>query len=303
MKLALIMSGMLRNFHHTYYATKKFVLDDYFFKDKDIFFCGYSDGFNLEKSKIYFEELYSPKAMIIDRWTDEIKNEIESKTGCNKWAGIKNHPSKMTNVMSAWRCRYLANNLKINYEKENNFKYDLVYNLRCDMFFFNQIDHNLAILAKDDHNSVYIPKDWDFNDVSNSCIGDIMAFGSSLAMDKYYSIYEYSNSYREMGIEGHPETLLGNHFKLKKIIRKYCKRNLAREYPYTKGDKKKLWDGKWSKKEIYKYIDIQNNEGTKNEIKIKVIKKLWIIFKDTISLKKIFKIIKKILIKLKLISK
>ena len=34
------MSGMLRNFEHTIFATRKFLLKDDFFDKKDIFFCG-----------------------------------------------------------------------------------------------------------------------------------------------------------------------------------------------------------------------------------------------------------------------
>ena len=45
MKLAIIMSGMLRNFEHTFFSTKKFLLEDKFFEKKDIFFYGYSDNF------------------------------------------------------------------------------------------------------------------------------------------------------------------------------------------------------------------------------------------------------------------
>ena len=60
MKLAIIMSGMLRNFEHTFFATK-FLLEDKFFEKKDIFFYGYSDNFELDESIKKFEKLYKPK--------------------------------------------------------------------------------------------------------------------------------------------------------------------------------------------------------------------------------------------------
>ena len=50
MKLAIIMSGMLRNFEHTFFSTKKFLLDDQFFEIKDIFFYGYSDNYEIDES-------------------------------------------------------------------------------------------------------------------------------------------------------------------------------------------------------------------------------------------------------------
>ena len=55
MRLAIIMSGMLRNFDHTYFATKKFLLKDEFFNQKDIFFCGYADTFDLYISQKNFK--------------------------------------------------------------------------------------------------------------------------------------------------------------------------------------------------------------------------------------------------------
>ena len=55
------------------------------------------------------------------------------KTASNKWQKFHT-ASSVTNIMSSWRCRYLANEFKIVFEKENNFKYDLVYQLRTDLF-------------------------------------------------------------------------------------------------------------------------------------------------------------------------
>ena len=39
---------------------------------------------------------------------------------------------------------------------------------------------------------IYVPWDWDFKNVNKIAVGDIMAFGSTEAMDKYYSLYKYA---------------------------------------------------------------------------------------------------------------
>tara|TARA_Y100001968_G_C19427486_1_gene755195 strand:+ start:86 stop:1000 length:915 start_codon:yes stop_codon:yes gene_type:complete len=257
MRLAIIISGMLRNFDHTIFATERFILNDDFFKEKDIFFCGYSDHLELNEAITKFNKLYKPKKFQIEEWNDEIKTAIELKTSSDKWPGFQ--PScSITNVMSAWRCRYLANQFKIEYENANNFKYDLVYQLRTDFFCFDNIDHSLALKASKDKRSVYVPKDWDCKLVRKVAVGDIMAYGSSNAMNKYFSFYLYAKSYWQEKVIGHPETMLGTHFKKQKIKRKYCPRNVAREYPLTSPESNYLWS-KWPREDILMKLGNDSN--------------------------------------------
>ena len=291
MKLAIIISGMLRNFDHTFFATKKFLLDDDFFDKKDIFFCGYSDNLDLDDSINRFKDLYKPKRFQIEKWNEKIKKSIELKSGSDKWEKYRT-ASAVTNIMSSWRCRYIANNFKIEIEKKENFKYDLVYQLRTDLFCFNYIDHDLASKASKENNKVYIPPDWDHKVVDPIAVGDIMAYGSSEAMNKYFSLYIHSKEYYSKGIKGHPETILGNHFKERKIKREFCNRNVAREYPYTIPEFDYLWS-KWPLEEVKSDLSI-NEEFIKNKklsfkkhnkfleviLKLKNFKKLLKIFKN-----------------------
>jgi len=232
MRLAIIMSGMLRNFEHTIFSTKKFLLEDDFFEKKDIFYYGYSDNLELNESIKKFQNLYQPKKFKIETWDEKIKSSIENNTASNKWKKFHT-ASPVTNIMSSWRCRYLANKFKIEFENLNDFKYDIVYQLRTDLFCFDYLDHKLLLKASKENNSVYIPPDWDHKIADPIAIGDIMAFGSSNSMNKYFSLYLHAKKYWAKGIKGHPETILGFHFKDLQIKREYCKRNVAREYPYT----------------------------------------------------------------------
>ncbi len=256
MKLALIISGMLRNFEHTYASTKKFVLEDTFFDSVDIFFVGYSDHLSLNEAKKKFVNLYQPKNFLIEKWSNKIRRSIEIKTGCNNWQRKIEQNSNIINIMSAWRCRYLANQLKIEHEKQNNFIYDFVYHLRTDLFFFDQINHNVVVEGTKEHNSVYVPKDWDFKECSKIAVGDISAMGSSEAMNKYFSFYLQANTYRLFGIHDHPETILGHHFKFQNIQRKFCERNVAREYPFSYPSSNFLWEGKWTIEEVFDEMKI-----------------------------------------------
>ena len=294
MKLAIIMSGMLRNFEHTFFSTKKFLLEDKFFEKKDIFFYGYSDNFELDESIKKFEKLYKPKKFKIEKWNENIKNSIEMTTASNKWPKFHT-ASPVTNIMSSWRCRYLANEFKIEFEKVNKFKYDLVYQLRTDLFCFDYIDHKFALKASKEKNCVYVPKDWDHKDADPIAIGDIMAYGSSKAMNNYFSLYKNAKRYWLKGIKGHPETILGYHFEDKKIIRKFCERNVAREYPYTIPTYDYLWL-KWPKDQVKKDLGIDDeflsNERKKYKINNKFFKFIMN-FKKSILTKIILQALKK----------
>ena len=98
MRLAIIISGMLRNFDHTIFATERFILNDDFFKEKDIFFCGYSDTLELNEAINKFKKLYKTKKFQVDEWNDEIKTAIELKTSSDKWPSFQTS-SSITNIM------------------------------------------------------------------------------------------------------------------------------------------------------------------------------------------------------------
>ena len=150
MKLAIVMSGMLRNFEHTFATTKKYILDDPFFERIDIFFAGYPGNRGVEYCEEKFVNFYKPKAYQLQPWGPDIEKEIDEKTGIKDW---KNNPtnSKSMNIMSFWRCRYLANELRKQYAIKNSIEYDLVYNLRTDFFAFESESNifNLFFLSNE----------------------------------------------------------------------------------------------------------------------------------------------------------
>ena len=259
MKLAIVMSGMLRNFEHTFATTKKFILDDPDFSRIDIFFAGYPGKAGMEHCEKKLLGLYNPRLYDLQSWGPEIEEEIDKKTGIRSW---KNNPtnSKSMNIMSFWRCRYIANELRKKYSKENSVTYDLVYNLRTDFFAFAEIDKDVKSNAGKRKDAVYVPSDWDFKSVNPICIGDPMAVGAPDAMDKYFSLYRFANGYRESGFAIHPETLLGNHFKSQGITRLICPRNVAVEHPFSNEDVLGLWSDSWSKEDAFRAMNIEETE-------------------------------------------
>ncbi len=258
MKIAIVMSGMLRNFEHTFATTKKYILDDPDFTQVDVFFAGYPGKAGMEYCEKKFVSLYNPRLYDLQAWGPKIEEEINLKTGVNDWTYNPTN-SKSMNIMSFWRCRYIANELRKKYSEQNNIDYDLVYNLRTDFFAFDTIDKTVKSNAKQD-NAVYVPPDWDFKVVNPNAIGDPMAVGSSDAMDKYFSLYRFANEYRKQGCPIHPETLLGYHFKIQNIARLFCPRNVAVEYPFSKDDVCDLWSNSWNKTEAYNAMKMDESQ-------------------------------------------
>lgn len=253
MNLAIIMSGMLRNFADTYPTTKRFFINDRFFKHVDIFFCGYSDNLSLDESILRFKNLYKPKRFLIQEWNKAVEAEIDAVTGFKNWE-ITNKSSNLMNVMSSWRCKYIANCLRVDFSKKYNILYDCVFNLRTDMFAFSNIEKKLVMKAKRKKDIIYVPWDWDFKNVNKIAVGDIMAFGSPEAMNKYYSLYKYAKYYKDKKISNHAETLLGHHFIEMNLKRKFCKRNVVKEYPYSELDTFRLWEKTWPKEDFYRVL-------------------------------------------------
>jgi hypothetical protein len=95
---------------------------------------------------------------------------------------------------------YKCNQLKKEYEDENNFKYDFVIRARCD------VKYNEKLILKNDKNTLYVPFGNDYNGLN-----DQFSFGDSETMDKVSDLYLNINDYVKNGCIYHPETLLGYH--------------------------------------------------------------------------------------------
>jgi hypothetical protein len=100
-----------------------------------------------------------------------------------------------------------ANKLKIKYEKENNFIFDIVYRMRFDSEILNP--ENLPTIKTND-NVIIIPKNNDYTGIN-----DQFAYGSSTAMDAYSNLFDNFNKLN--GNYWNPEQLLLKHLQNQKI--------------------------------------------------------------------------------------
>lgn len=216
MRIALCLSGGLRNFKDTFYSFEHYLLS---FHKVDVFFYGLANKEGLETNLIDLKNLYNPITSVIN--TKKYYDNIFC-------------PYNQSNAFYAFYNVYKCNELKKEYEIKNNFKYDLVIRSRTDYFWFRTINNDEFELAK---TNVLIPEDWAFKTVNSYAKSDVFAFGNSELMDKYSSIFNNLKEYVEAIGMFHSESLCGYHLMIKNIPTIENKKCLVFEYPCKRIEK------------------------------------------------------------------
>ena len=194
MKVALCISGQPRYLDDGYSTIKKifdkFDTIDVFvhtwwddsYKNKPVEFapnltygryCVWEED-TIEK----INKLYSPKMFVYE----------ESKT-FNTFSDVPYGKSNPNSIHSGWYSVYKCNELKKQYEIENDFKYDLVIRCRFDL---NIINFNLDNI---DPNYVYVCGELHRTNKSG-LPNDLFAISSSKNMDIYSSIFVRLDEFR-----------------------------------------------------------------------------------------------------------
>lgn len=192
MKIALIISGYLRSLKNNIESLKENLLNLY---DVDI----YIHITNSKENKyinntISIDEINTilkPKVMII---TDNIKFD-------NKYNDLYNQNFKF----------YIINQKRLEIEKIENIKYDVVMKFRPDIYLQEKI-----LIEMVNNDVIYIPKDNKIDKtklkaINDNYICDIIAYGSPNIMNKYFDMYMHLDSLVEK-YSNINETILYNYF-------------------------------------------------------------------------------------------
>jgi hypothetical protein len=212
MRVALCLSGALRNFEDTFYSFKHFVLNRY---ETDVFFYGACNKQGVEHNSQTLTNLYQPKEFVIN--TESFYKALN---------GNNTHYS-FYNVLK-------CNELKTSYENKNNFKYDLVIRVRPDCFWFRYLNEEEITLIK---TNVLTPVEWSFTCINACARSDAFAIGSSELMDKYSQTYNNIEEYSKTYVGNHPESLCGYHMQQQNIPNIEYKRCIVFEYPSQRTEK------------------------------------------------------------------
>tara|TARA_Y100000593_G_scaffold74585_1_gene137365 strand:- start:4620 stop:5369 length:750 start_codon:yes stop_codon:yes gene_type:complete len=192
MKIALCLSGQPRAYSKGYKDLKKYYLDVY---DVDVFIHTWNEDtyrgtpffpgdetdkvFEYDKGHCYnwLLEQYNPKSILFDRQIQFIEKDFTGK----QWR------QSFNNSMSMWYSILKANELKINYEKQFNFKYDYVIRSRTDINFQLVLD-DIESYNKDE---ITMHKWKTSHPQVTYGYKDCFAIGGSDVMNIYSSLYNY----------------------------------------------------------------------------------------------------------------
>lgn len=191
MKVALLLSGKFRNSKQFFALTKSNILDTL---SPDVFISTWENQEEIIDAN--YESIY-PKTDCnlneILEFYNPILHETEKFSELNlqfylklfKKEPIDISPEMISNrtvhFFSMWYKRWKVNLLKSQWEKKNNFVYDIVIMSRFDLEFLEPLE------LKEDINSVMIPKGYDFH----GGIGDLFVYSNSQFMDNLIEIFPY----------------------------------------------------------------------------------------------------------------
>jgi len=192
MKVAVLLSGQFRNSYEQCETIKKNLIDLY---NADVFIC-YTHNGELDIKEKDLIDLYNPIHIEFEKYPDKINELIHS---------VKDFPkaeeSNTTSIFYMWYGIMKANELKIKYENDNSFEYDLVVRCRFDTHILNPVK------LKNINNSIFIPIGSDHRGGYN----DLFAYGKSNTMNYYSSLFNKLVDYITEGELIHPERLLKYH--------------------------------------------------------------------------------------------
>lgn len=187
MKIALCISGQLRDYYNYYHNVFEKIINKY---DVDVFLHTWNndentmeDAINVYKPVSYLIEDFSAEKVIYsdkfleknNEWLKNVKGDIVK----NKDVWNPNILGAPQNVFSMHYSIFKANELKKQYELENNFKYDIVFRYRVDLEFLFDFD------IKDEG---YIVAPYTVNHHQGVC--DHWAYGPSNLMDEYSNVWK-----------------------------------------------------------------------------------------------------------------
>jgi len=170
MKVALLLSGDMRDWIINYVYFKQHLLDHY---DVDIFISTWRGYKNDEVVNVY-----NPVAMDIQDYNRGFNQRWASIT--NPYEENREPNVNLVNCMSMWYKTWRVNELKNEYQFTMNTKYDLVIKTRPDLKLEEKV-----ILEKPKNNTLYIPKGWDWS----GGVNDLFAYGSSHVINIYSDMF------------------------------------------------------------------------------------------------------------------
>jgi hypothetical protein len=125
----------------------------------------------------------------------------------------------LPNVWKMWYSQYMANELRLAYEKEHRISYDVVIRTRPDVALLDVVDVRIVVgHLKANPNLVMIPKNRLVGETMDRVICDLMGIANSESMNTYTNLVKHALDYHKLGEEFHPENLLACHLNHQRLM-------------------------------------------------------------------------------------
>lgn len=231
MKVALCLSGLPRTWKKTYPFLKKHILDHY---DVDIFLHTWYENTPLEHEELI--SVYRPKKFCLDKNNCIILPKEYERADA---PGVANKNSTYKNIFSMYKSIWISNCTKIQFESENNFKYDWVVRLRFDYLLDYEIN-----LSEKNKNLLYIPiqhihHGFNANSEYPVLVCDQFAFSKSSIMDMYSGtylnideFYSHGDKYKHLEGGNIEKVMINGEHLLAMQLRKCLLNKIIKYIPY-----------------------------------------------------------------------
>jgi len=117
------------------------------------------------------------------------------------------------NMWKMWYSLYTANQTRLKYETEHNFKYDIVVRTRPDVALLDVVNAEAIKNKLDNEPNVVIMPNNKRCGHQGIWICDLFGMGTSDTMTKYCDLYNQALDHHKEGTIFHPETMLGKHLQ------------------------------------------------------------------------------------------
>ena len=203
MKVALLISGYLRNYQENINFIKEEIINK--FVNVDVY-LHITNNENLEDK--YLNQIDESDLNYLKHLLNPITTIVEDNM-------FYNENKKINNVINHWSKLYKLNEIKKINENLTGKEYDLVIRLRPDLLItstdFFHFEKNCLFIPED--SKIDKPK---LENLMDNYICDAFAFGDSKIMNEYFNIYKDIQNL--IDLHGTcPETLLYEYLNLKKI--------------------------------------------------------------------------------------
>jgi len=187
MRIALCISGQMRTYKKCYDNLAKYILKPY---NPDVFVhvWDYTGSTNdIEKGEkitsSIIENFFHPVQYVIDEFKDKYYTKIDGLSVPKYVTDVPGYKGTLPMYYKMFAC----NQLKCNYEKKHNFKYDVVIRIRPDLNILKKLPRKVLLQSNLMWTSGLIDTRFRYD--------DRLAISNSENMNYYTSVWERLNTY------------------------------------------------------------------------------------------------------------